>query len=833
MGAAHSRARRAAGSRQDERAEPPSIVPLRRARSNDNEAAAQGDARGRRRRLTLPFRRRAQTQQHDTQPETPQQHTQPQLRPGWGHGVPRGGEHIARAPAAPMPATPLGPTDAPPTSSDDDAQYGTPIPHGTPPPRRAPVLSPDLAAHSATQLGMLGPRVDAHAMGVAHDGAQRPSSASEASASEPAADAGRSAPEPAASASASEPAPPGVPHPDPLARERQDAIRLIERMLGRPPPMAARSSSPPPPPRHPRLDPALLASSLGARRPVPFQRRPTEAQPEGRPSTLGTLFAELLGASRGAAQPSDPAASSGTLVIVQGALVARTATSEESQAQGESSRAPQDVPTASTAASASHGPATPGPATPDPSAQGAPADNDPAVPHVATLEEQGDMLGRILRIAAAATAASVVGDTPMHPAAAAAATAAAAASASPSAPPPNASLDTASTPSQPRARAPSGTQPDATSPPASAAETSDRTSSEPSSSSDSANLGRDFLERLFSHRGPRVSPGNAEPSREPESMSTITRMIRDALRASLPGASTESTAHGASRRNSVAASVTTALEQARQGQPLREGGPGTFDRFLYDMVQDLSHAIQHMNASNEELEALSASDSPEDEALRTRRRGDVNCRQLSFFRLHRFEPREDSGLIPCVLVGVRSLRADEQMMGGDDPLARNPGARPGVSRFVLFVSGGRYRAQHPLLMATPREAGRDLMFMMEILGAMAAMSQKRPTASAADIARSGLVKICAADLPAACAEGRVTEATCEKCLVCLEEWQDTDECRILSCKHAFHAACVDQWLEHSSNSCPLCTYAITNLCRSQRGGVQRHVGIVGQHVLRQ
>lgn len=143
-------------------------------------------------------------------------------------------------------------------------------------------------------------------------------------------------------------------------------------------------------------------------------------------------------------------------------------------------------------------------------------------------------------------------------------------------------------------------------------------------------------------------------------------------------------------------------------------------------------------------------------------------------------------------------------MGGD---TQTDDSSSGTSRFILFVSGGRYHEEHPLLVARPRDAGRDLMFMMELLGTMAVMSQKPRTASASDIAHSGLACVRASELPALCAAGRVTENTSEQCLVCLEDWQAHDQCRILSCHHAFHTACLDRWVEQSSNSCPLCTYA--------------------------
>lgn len=548
----------------------------------------------------------------------------------------------------------------------------------------------------------------------------------------------------------------GVPHPDPLESERRDATRLIERVLGRPPPT---TSHPP----HPPLDPERLR---GTHRSVPHFVPPPQ---NARHSTLGTILSEVLGATSRAQPAARPEPQSGTSVIVQGALVARTA-----QHRGEST-GPQ----------------------PD------------GTPQAATLQEQGEMLGCILRIATAATAASLV-------------------SMSNGAQPPPA----AQTP--PRAQNTDTHRPTAA--------PVDGTGAVPPSSRRSAEL----FERL-NNLSDRLRASH-EP-REQESMTMISRLMREALRNVLLGGGGDSSERSSERAretqpqpqpqaqpqpqpqpSTTEQSVLHTLENARQGRPLSDGAPGSFERFLHDLIVDLGVAVQRMRQPNEVHD--------ENDAVRERRGGDISAGELSFFRIFRFE-RTREALVPCVLVGVRSLRAGERLMGSDDdgaqaggaapaqpepaaepaaqsatepsePSSAAPGASQPTSRFILFVSGGRYHDEHPLLTAHPRDAGRDLMFMMELLGTMAAMSSKPPTASASDIANSGLRKVQASEIAALIAAGEITENAREQCLVCLDEWQQDDEVRILACHHAFHAACVDRWLEHSSNTCPLCTFCFAN-----------------------
>ncbi|KAJ8625637.1 hypothetical protein MRB53_034167 [Persea americana] len=71
-------------------------------------------------------------------------------------------------------------------------------------------------------------------------------------------------------------------------------------------------------------------------------------------------------------------------------------------------------------------------------------------------------------------------------------------------------------------------------------------------------------------------------------------------------------------------------------------------------------------------------------------------------------------------------------------------------------------------------------------------------------ANKGLKKKVIRSLPKLSYNGAVKEKLPQDCPICLAEFADGDEVRLLpQCGHGFHAACVDTWLGAHS-SCPTC-----------------------------
>lgn len=632
------------------------------------------------------------------------------------------------------------------------------------------------------------------------------------------------------------------------------------------------------------------AFGLGSR-PNPLEALSND---DARPSMLSALLSDILGlrGSRGGTPNADGvglphsnsrSGSGGTSVIVQGALVARTVARQGRPEQNDRENA---EPLSQSTRPDSTGD------LPQETLSGHQDNDGGAETHVATIDEQARMLVRLLSIATAATAASLVSSSPQG-----ARPHARGGGDAPSSQNPLLNPAAAHHPAQQPTQESSTTTPSATRSSAVRDQNANWLGVAPTlrnlrSSlasirsrlpsldgrlrSNSAASSQPLQESLNQPpREERRPPGRAEPLHnedDPATLSsTLSSMLRDAIRDGIHGTRGQngevpSPPHqegSPDPRQSEAAfgeahsrsqSVNTTLEAVRDGQ-LTRGEEGSFNRFLFDLTADLNVAVRGLpteTAVDDSSTSPSHTGETVDERTQTRRQRDTQDGHLSFFRFFRFpsigessntRPSSvaagDAGLVPCVVVGVRSLGASESapLESLGNPRAAAPGARPGtqsnegrqnsnpeddssqtnlsdesnespMSRFLLFVSGGHYSPEHPIFHASDDEASRDLMVLMEFMGAMAAMNVKPvTTVTKEQIANSNLrtVNGTRTEIETLVKLQQVMENTSERCLICLEEWKDDgDERRLLDCGHLFHAPCLDQWLTGSNNSCPLC-----------------------------
>lgn len=167
---------------------------------------------------------------------------------------------------------------------------------------------------------------------------------------------------------------------------------------------------------------------------------------------------------------------------------------------------------------------------------------------------------------------------------------------------------------------------------------------------------------------------------------------------------------------------------------------------------------------------------------------------------------------------VRALRSLTRLGRTASPAPPQQPTPPPVPTFngrnyTLWIVGGYFPPSDPLLTISPTNTAQlnyETMWRFEDI--VASVQPTTPTTEA--IAKSDLETIKGRDVTKANEDGRIRSNTAEQCTICLSEYEDDEDCRIMSCKHLFHADCVDTWLKTGKNNCPACR--TTGVTRKKR-----------------
>lgn len=58
--------------------------------------------------------------------------------------------------------------------------------------------------------------------------------------------------------------------------------------------------------------------------------------------------------------------------------------------------------------------------------------------------------------------------------------------------------------------------------------------------------------------------------------------------------------------------------------------------------------------------------------------------------------------------------------------------------------------------------------------------------------------------------------TNDSCAICLDDFQDQQEIKLLPCQHGFHINCIDPWINDRSDLCPICKRSILDAPMTRR-----------------
>ncbi|KAG4304711.1 hypothetical protein PORY_001764 [Pneumocystis oryctolagi] len=128
----------------------------------------------------------------------------------------------------------------------------------------------------------------------------------------------------------------------------------------------------------------------------------------------------------------------------------------------------------------------------------------------------------------------------------------------------------------------------------------------------------------------------------------------------------------------------------------------------------------------------------------------------------------------------------------------NDGRHNSTRSWIIYVLGGSYPEDHPILttpsLFTDSPTYEDMLLLSSLIG-----PAKSPVATKDEIESAGGLHILSVNSSAA------DIYLDERCVICLNNYQIGEECRELSkCKHFFHKACIDEWLMTGRNTCPTC-----------------------------
>ncbi|KAF3903810.1 hypothetical protein AA313_de0204770 [Arthrobotrys entomopaga] len=133
----------------------------------------------------------------------------------------------------------------------------------------------------------------------------------------------------------------------------------------------------------------------------------------------------------------------------------------------------------------------------------------------------------------------------------------------------------------------------------------------------------------------------------------------------------------------------------------------------------------------------------------------------------------------------------------------------GTRSWIIYVLGGSYPENHPILttpsLFTDTPTYEDMMLLSSLIAPV-----KPPVASREDIESAG--GLFTVDLEGAINNNGFDENSTvirlnpgERCLVCLSDFESGEISRqLVKCQHVFHKDCIDEWLTTGRNSCPLC-----------------------------